>query len=171
MKKEKVSHLLSSLLDMSPEEWVTMKRNVNEAQNKSIERELKILREFSSRYNTMNWAELFFGVVNEYTEFKIKESKGKKERWTPLLSAMIAVEINERRKGRTLKAAITELENHILWSEFINGSEDGYALFHKAYKDGRKTNNRHEYALAQRLYEGSNWELEIKGQIRQFQKL
>lgn len=91
-----------------------------------------VLTELVKEFGTASLGVLLFKVVEKYhkTLLKSKAKRGAKEKWSPLLCAMIKVEVDARRKSNvTLKAVIHELNKEPLWKPFL----DKETQFRKVY--------------------------------------
>ncbi len=106
---------------------------------------------------------------NYHSDFKIKKTRGAKTKWSDYLKAMLAVEIEYRRKeSGSTKRAIHDLIEDPIWQRMFSKSKDAYGLAKEMAKDGKKGT---DYKIARFEYlESANegyigWNKEVKKMI------
>jgi hypothetical protein len=119
-------------------------------------------------FGTASITQLLFDVVAKYhPTLKVKGRRGPKEIWSPLLCAVIKVEVDARRRSLpTLKAAIKELSKDPLWNVLISQSEETFR---------RKYNGKHDadsLKCAQRIRpKEDEWQALLKEEVKRFKDL
>lgn len=124
-----------------------------------------VLPALVKEFGTASITQLLFDVVDKHhPTLKSKSKRGPKTKWSPLLRAMIKVEVDARRQSLpTLKSVINELSKDPLWKVFIGESD---ASFRKAYKE---KHDAEEIKFAQRMrLIGDEWQALVKGEVKRF---
>lgn len=125
-----------------------------------------VLAELVKEFGTASLGVLLLKVVEKYhkTLMKSKAKRGAKQKWSPLLRAMIRVEVDARRNSKTtLKAVINELNKDPLWSVFIGESDES---FRRAYKEKQ---DKEEIKFAQHVrQEEKYWQALVKEEVERF---
>jgi hypothetical protein len=82
-------------------------------------------------------------IMAKQAKFKIKQTRGAKTKWGDYLKAMLAVEVEFRRKesGSTNKA-IRDLIDDPIWQRMFSKSKDSVGLAKEIIKDGKKGNEK-----------------------------
>lgn len=88
---------------------------------------------------------VFFLASNFYRKYQIKNKRGPKSKWNPMIRALLAVEV-EMRSEKTVREAIERLLLDSSWKKMLPKSGDGFELFLTQYKSGRKNLGAYEYA-------------------------
>ena len=128
-----------------------------------------VVGELVKEFGTGTLGQLLIMVTEKYhPKLKIKETKGAKKIWNDFLCALVAVEINTRRKsGDSLKKVVNDLCKEPIWKQFVRGI-DGEEQFKKVYKDGKKSRY---FRIANQLHALPNeWESLIKEELKLFKK-
>ncbi|WP_353437915.1 hypothetical protein [Polynucleobacter sp. UK-FUSCHL-C3] len=74
-----------------------------------------------------------------HPDFKIKQTRGAKTKWGDYLKAMLAVEVEFRRKeSGSTKKAIRDLIDDPIWQRMFSKSKDSVGLAKEIIKDGKK---------------------------------
>jgi len=102
---------------------------------------------------------IVFLAEKYHPEFRHKEIRGPKLKWSPPLKAMLAVTIEEMiASGEKRKSALYKLSKHPQWKQMIKeDSLDPCELLNKAAKEGKST--RSIYKFFKLVHETSdNWD-------------
>lgn len=124
-----------------------------------------VLAELVKEFGTASLGELLFKVVERYhkTLIKSKAKRGPKQKWSPLLCAMIKIEVDARRKPNiTLKAVIRELNKESLWKPFLVKE----AQFRKVYDQEHDIDSL-KYAKYLRPFQ-DEWAALLKEEAKRF---
>ena len=112
---------------------------------------------------------VIFLCENYHSDFKNQKTRGAKTKWSDYLKAMLAVEVEYRRKeSGSTKGAIHDLIEDPIWQRMFSKSKDAYGLAKEIAKDGKKSIY---YKIARFEYlESSNkgyfgWNKEVKKMI------
>lgn len=127
-----------------------------------------VMTELIKEFGTASMGELLFKVVEKYHKtLKPKFKRGPKEKWSPLLRAMIKVEVDARRRsGASLKSVIHELSKDPLWAVFIGTSDDS---FRKAYKQKQEL---WAFQCAERMRQFDDlWREQVQAEVQRFRDL
>ena len=74
-----------------------------------------------------------------HPDFKIKQTRGAKTKWSDYLKAMLAVEVEYRKKeSGSTKKAILDLIDDPIWQRMFKKSKDAIGLAKEIAKDGKK---------------------------------
>ena len=127
-----------------------------------------VLPALIKEFGTASIPVLLLDVVEKYhPKLSPKGKRGPKEKWSPLLRAMIKVEVDARMQSfPTLKAVIKELSKDPLWNVVISQSEGSF----------RKANNGIQDAdslkWAQRTRpEDDVWRALLQEEVKRFEEL
>jgi hypothetical protein len=147
-------------------------KEYEKAQSKYIEKMFDtILRE--SKVKTLPEV-LIYLCETYHPDFIIKEKRGAKTKWSDYLKAILAVDLDVRKKKhKQIKAAIIELCDDKYWSKMFIDNKSPLELIRLIAKGGKS--NMH-YKLVKLLYEDSqskepgivkNWDLFIKEEVNE----
>ena len=107
-----------------------------------------------------------------HSDFKIKKKRGAKTKWGDYLKAILAVDLEARKKShKQVKKAIIELYEDKYWSKMFIGNNSPFELVKVIATEGK---SNIYFKFAKLLYEDSrsknpkfvkNWSLEIKKEV------
>ncbi len=130
-----------------------------------------VLPALVKEFGTASIPMLLLDVVEKYhPKLSTKGTRGPKEKWSPLLGAMIKVEVDARRQSLpTLKAVIKELSKDPLWNVFISHSE---GTFRQQYSGRNKKYDADSLKFAQRTRpKDDEWQALLKEEVKRFEDL
>lgn len=132
------------------------------------EYEKHILTELVKEFGTASLGELLICVVEKHHKtLKVKDKPGAKEKWSPLLCAMIKAEVDAKRQSsNSLKAVIQELSKDPLWKVFIGDNDES---FRKAYKK-KPTSWLNKYVKHLRSLK-DEWREQLEAEVKRFRDL
>ena len=130
-----------------------------------------VLPALVKEFGTASVPMLLLNVVERYhPKLSPKSSPGPKEKWSPLLGAMIKVEVDARRQTLpTLKAVIKELSKDPLWNVFISQSE---GTFRQQYSGSKKKYDANSLKYAQHTRPNdAEWQALLQAEVKRFEEL